>query len=109
LVVDCGYADTQILPIAENYLLIDLCDALNIGTKTIHDELEKNLNIKNDDSESLVEDIKVKCCFVRNFKRSQRMASSVDTEPTVDCDYYLPNHQVLKVAGRFLLFIFIGF
>jgi actin-related protein 10 len=107
LVVDCGYTDTQVLPIAENFILNGLCDSINVGSKSIQDsirkDLEKDGKINIDDS--LIEDIKIKCCFVTNFNRAQKIHSQQEYEACVDCDYTLPNNKILTIKGISLLFI----
>ena len=40
LVVDCGYIDCQIVPIAEGIPMCGLCDFANLGAKRIHEEIE---------------------------------------------------------------------
>ena len=89
LVLDCGYSDCQIMPIAEGVILDGLCDFVNLGGKRLHREIEKLIkkhalisigNVKTPFaqvtpqprlSEEILEDIKIRCCFVTTFDRSR--------------------------------------
>jgi len=97
LVLDCGYADCQVLPIAESVPLIGQCDFVNLGGKRIHDELERLIKThgfltKNGKrikfleaepamslSEETLEDIKLRCCFVTTIERSREFWSEIDS------------------------------
>lgn len=40
LVVDCGYVDCQVVPIAEGIPMCGLCDFASFGAKRVHEEIE---------------------------------------------------------------------
>lgn len=129
LVLDCGYADCQIMPIAESVPMTGQCNFMNLGGRRLHNELEKMLAkhsfvTKNgkrvrfleatpalDLSEATLEDIKLRCCFVSTLERSRefwteiqsldKLAESTDFsfKFAPDCDYNLHDNIVLHVPG----------
>lgn len=131
LVLDCGYTDCQIMPIAESVPMIGQVDFMNLGGQRIHTELERLIknhcyvtkgadrtkfmdsDPKLELTEDILEDIKLKCCFVTTLERSREFwseAGSIDTladKPLSDfkfrfapgCDYNLNNNMVLHVPG----------
>lgn len=115
LVLDCGYQDIQLVPISEYYLITGLIDYINIGAKSIHNEIRKMLNdsakvsingvdkafneIKLDLSENIIEDIKIKACFVTNINRSKHK-QQINQSIISDCSYNLPNNMLLNIPGN---------
>ncbi|XP_065833341.1 actin-related protein 10-like [Oscarella lobularis] len=76
LVVDCGYAETSVLPVYEGYGIIKGWDAIRLAGKTLHGEIEHFLREHatvtdgQDEkryggvSEDVLEDIKARTCFL---------------------------------------------
>lgn len=95
LVLDCGYTDCQIMPIAESVPMIGQVDFMNLGGHRIHTELDRLIKkhayvtkggdrVKFMDSEPAInltedtlEDIKLRCCFVTTLQRSREFWSEV--------------------------------
>ena len=130
LVIDCGYTDCQIMPIAENMPLSGLCNFANLGGAAIHRNIERmlrayahvTLNGKRMSvaelgeklvfTEEILEDIKLRCCFVTTFERAHayyaeieekklgiESFSQVEFKFAPDCDYNLPDNYTLHVPG----------
>uniref|UniRef100_A0A5K3FMP7 Actin-related protein 10 n=1 Tax=Mesocestoides corti TaxID=53468 RepID=A0A5K3FMP7_MESCO len=87
LVIDCGYSDAVVLPVYEGYTMLNTWQSAQLGSKYIHAELERQLRdfaffteegsdvqqrIPPDTQlpEDLIEDIKVRACFVSPMERS---------------------------------------
>ena len=132
LVLDCGYTDCQILPIAESVPMIGLVDFMNLGGRRIHSEIEqlikKHTYVSNGGdrtkfleselalnlTEDILEDIKLRCCFVTTLQRSRDFWTEIGSlddlleKPLADfkfkfapeCDYTLNNNMSLHVPGR---------
>ncbi|UJR08550.1 hypothetical protein I4U23_012811 [Adineta vaga] len=92
LVLDIGYKEAQIMPVAEGVPLAVQFDSLSCAGQAIHKQIESLLgqhgsvthqgrrqtfteaNIKL--SEDILEDIKVRCCFISPFTRAQSYSKS---------------------------------
>lgn len=97
LVVDCGYADCQIMPISESIPMTGQCDFINLGGKRLHSEIEEIIKnhsyitknkqkLKFTDveppiqlSEETLEDIKLRCCFISTLERSRDFWSEISS------------------------------
>ena len=130
LVLDCGYADCQVMPIAEGITLNGLCDFVNLGGKRLHREIEELLkkhasvsigDVKTRMSQAkvqikltneILEDIKIRCCFVTSFERSQAYKKEIKEKKleygtfeglnfkfAPDLQYNLENNALLHVPG----------
>ncbi|XP_016304304.1 actin-related protein 10-like [Sinocyclocheilus anshuiensis] len=90
LVMDCGYTETLVLPIYEGIPILSAWEALPMGGKAIHRELHSLLSeqctLDTDSSaglslptvvssipEEVVEDIKVRTCFVSDLQRGMKI------------------------------------
>ncbi|CAF0719046.1 unnamed protein product [Brachionus calyciflorus] len=122
LVIDIGYADCQIMPVSDGYSLTNLCNFVSLGAKEIHSHLKdmieeyafvtignekvkfSSLANKPNLTESILEDIKLKCCFVTSFDRAQRFNDEIklknlqELEFVTDCDFNLEN-LILQIPG----------
>lgn len=131
LVVDCGYVDCQILPLAESVPMTGLCNFVNLGAQRLHQDLKQlisehafitsnNQRIKFQEanppinlSEEIIEDIKIRCCFVTPLARSREIKQEIKSIDTLnaqnlndfkfkfapDCDYILSDNSVLHLPG----------
>ena len=126
LVVDCGYIDCQILPIAESVPMAGLCSFVNLGAQKLHAEIRtlieehafittNNVKIKFSDlspainlSEEIIEDIKLRCCFVTTLTRSRQIYQEIKSISSLNdlkfqfaaqCDYNLSDDKILHLPG----------
>jgi len=130
LVLDCGYADCQIMPIAEGVTLSGLCDFVNLGAKRLHREIEDLIRKHSFVSiagnkipfsqsktqlkltEEILEDIKIRCCFVTSFERSRAYNKEIQEKKleygTTDglafkfapeLDYNLDDNVLMHIPG----------
>lgn len=130
LVIDCGYTDCQIMPIAEGQPMTGLCDFIDLGGRRLHAEiaamLDKHCEVTVDNKrirfselspkpalkEKVLEDIKLRCCFVTPMQRSRAYADEcaragvehdaygkVNFKLAADCDYPLENNLILHIPG----------
>lgn len=130
LVVDVGFSSTSVIPVYQSVPILKAWQALPLGGQALHESIKKEIclrgTIKVGDSEfekfdqdklkelvdNVVEDIKVRLCFVPELGRGQQIqqirqdASSVSglssflkrSVPAVD--YTLSGESVLKVDGQ---------
>ncbi|XP_070787756.1 actin-related protein 10 [Pituophis catenifer annectens] len=124
MVLDCGYTESLVLPIYEGIPVLSCWGALPLGGKAIHKELEYQLleqstvdtgAIKGQSlalvmgsvPEDIVEDIKVRTCFVSDLQRGLKIqAAKFDMNdsaerptPPPDVDYPLDGKKILHING----------
>uniref|UniRef100_W5MZ30 Actin-related protein 10 n=2 Tax=Lepisosteus oculatus TaxID=7918 RepID=W5MZ30_LEPOC len=124
LVMDCGYTETLVLPVYEGIPILSAWEALPLGGKAIHRELENMLvehcTVDTDSSkgrslptvmgsipEEIVEDIKVRTCFVSDLQRGLKIqdtrfnleGTAERPSPPPDVDYPLDGEKILHIKG----------
>lgn len=124
MVLDCGYTETLSLPIYEGVPILSCWGALPLGGKAIHKELESQLldqctvntgtatgqslpSVMGSVPEEIVEDIKVRVCFVSDLLRGLKIQAAkfnLDGNaerplPPPDVDYPLDGEKILQVKG----------
>ncbi|KTF93180.1 hypothetical protein cypCar_00045671 [Cyprinus carpio] len=124
LVMDCGYTETLVLPIYEGIPILSAWEALPMGGKAIHKELHSLLSEQctlDTDSgpglslptvisaipEDVVEDIKVRTCFVSDLQRGMKIqeakfnldGSAERPAPPPDVEYPLDGRKILHIKG----------
>ena len=107
LVIDCGYEETTVVPIFEEFPILSAMDYINLAGKSVHQHINQQIFengiVESDGTEKsaklilhsidevVLEDIKVQCCFVGRF------SSSLVAAPA---KYPLDGGQVLNVNGK---------
>ncbi|XP_026526002.1 actin-related protein 10 [Pseudonaja textilis] len=124
MVLDCGYTESLVLPIYEGIPVLSCWGALPLGGKAIHKELEYQLleqstvdtgatkgqsltSVMGSIPEDIVEDIKVRTCFVSDLQRGLKIQaakfdmddSSERPTPPPDVDYPLDGEKILHING----------
>lgn len=121
IVLDVGYKEANAIPVVEGITLLNSVKFVPLGGKAINDRLKEELMSKkakiiengkereltecDDLDESLIENIKVKTCFVAPFERSQSLVSHKagkgppPSNPPKDLDYYLQSNKTLIIPG----------
>ncbi|XP_064847516.1 actin-related protein 10-like [Oncorhynchus masou masou] len=124
LVMDCGYTETLVLPVYECIPILSAWEALPLGGKAIHKELDgllvEQCTVDSDSStgqslptvigsipEDVVEDIKVRTCFVSDLKRGLKIqeakfnleGTAERPTPPPDVDYPLDGEKILHIKG----------
>ncbi|XP_076874036.1 actin-related protein 10 [Brachyhypopomus gauderio] len=124
LVMDCGYTETLVLPVYEGIPILSAWEALPLGGKAIQKELDSLLKeqctVDTDSGtghslptvigsipEEIVEDIKVRTCFVSDLQRGLKIQESKFNldgtagrpPPPPDADYPLDGEKILHIKG----------
>uniref|UniRef100_A0A8C2T0C3 Actin related protein 10 n=1 Tax=Coturnix japonica TaxID=93934 RepID=A0A8C2T0C3_COTJA len=124
MVLDCGYKESLVLPIYEGTPILSCWGSLPLGGKAIHKELEYRLleqctvdtglakgqslpSVMGSVPEDIVEDIKVRTCFVSDLQRGLKIqaakfnidGSAERPSPPPDVDYPLDGEKILHVVG----------
>ncbi|XP_011817370.1 PREDICTED: actin-related protein 10 [Colobus angolensis palliatus] len=124
MVLDCGYRESLVLPIYEGIPVLNCWGALPLGGKALHKELETQLleqctvdtsaakeqslpSVMGSVPEGVLEDIKVRTCFVSDLKRGLKIQAAkfnIDgnnerPSPPPNVDYPLDGEKILHVLG----------
>jgi len=107
LIVDCGYNETSVVPIYEQFPLLNAMTYIDLAAKAVHQHIKDNImenaivqikheekpakSVLNDISELTFEDIKVRCCFV-----GRRECNLVATP----VKYPIDSDKILQVTGK---------
>ncbi|KAH8298597.1 hypothetical protein KR018_003687 [Drosophila ironensis] len=106
LVVDIGYSETSVMPVFSGVQIMSAFRDQSYGGRAVHAEIKRQMlaaGVKEGLlSESVLEDIKVRTCFVNTFERAQSTASGEEKpQPPPDVDYIVSEHDaVVRVPGR---------
>jgi len=123
LVLDCGYNESLALPVYEGVPMLKAWEALPLAARSLHDYLSAQLmetctvKTAREESqplssigaleESIVDDIKVRCCFVTKFSRAQDILESQEEgkedkrpAPPPSVEYPLEGNKVLHIEGK---------
>lgn len=127
LVLDVGHKEAVVIPVVESITLLDCIQFAPLGSNSIHfrifDELERRQALlkvgneehhfeKKDVDEDVIEDIKIKTCFVTTLERGNVLAKQKGegpsrdvqvecsiTEPPKDVRYQFKGDRILTIPG----------
>ena len=90
LVLDVGYKEATLIPIFETVPILKAWQALPLGSQIVHEYLMKALKEASpnvDITEKLVEDMKVRTCFVTTLERSSKLGTAEAPNPPPSVTY----------------------
>ncbi|XP_068155185.1 actin-related protein 10 [Drosophila tropicalis] len=110
VVVDIGYNETSIMPIFSGVQVMTAFKDQSYGGRAIHEEIKRQLLregiIEDEDrallTESVLEDIKIRTCFVTTFERAQARLNMEGEQPTPppSADYAIcDSNTVIQIPG----------
>lgn len=103
IVVDLGYKEATVIPVYCGVQVLNAWQAQPLAAETVHDEIKANLilNGVNEEilSDRIVEDIKVRTCFVTSEVRSQAYKNNTPQQHCMDVDYPVDGGDVIKIPG----------
>lgn len=100
LVLDVGYKEASLIPIYEGVAILKAWQALPLAGKAVHDRIGEELRAALPDAdltEKIIEDIKVRTCFVTTLERSEAMKTEHPPIPPPDVTY--PGVKTLRIPG----------
>lgn len=105
LVLDIGYSEAVVIPVCHGLPVIHAWQALPLGSQAVHGNLKGLLTASNTGintiSEQILEDIKVRCCFVTNEERAQEFTKTKsEIEPCPSVKYQLEGVKSLTIPGK---------
>ncbi|KAI1287540.1 Actin-related protein 10 [Halotydeus destructor] len=125
LVVDVGYSECSVIPTIEGITPLDCMQFGPLGSKAIHDkimeelvqseatykksnEVEKRVSLSDKFNERVIEDIKVRTCFLAPFDRGNRLIEykagkltldEVKSGSPKDVQYSVDGDRLLTIPG----------
>lgn len=103
LVVDLGYKEATVIPVFSGVQVLSAWQAQPLGAEAIHEAIKANLILNGVKEEILtervVEDIKVRTCFVTKQSRALAYKNSEQLQPCPDVDYPVDGIDVIKIPG----------
>lgn len=103
LVVDLGYKEAIVIPVYCGVQVINAWQAQPLAAEAVHDEIKSNLilNGVNEEilSERVIEDIKVRTCFVTKMSRALAFRNNEQLQAAPDVEYPIEGSDVIKIPG----------
>ncbi|XP_055374516.1 actin-related protein 10 isoform X2 [Condylostylus longicornis] len=104
VVVDLGYKETTILPVYCGVQILNAFNSQEYGGEKIHAEIKKQLLETGVEEEYLteevLEDIKVRTCFVTTFERAQQYREEKPPTAPPDVEYPVHGKEIIKIPGK---------
>lgn len=103
VVVDLGYRETTVIPVYSGVQVLSSWQAQPLGAEAVHNEIKTNLILNGVKEEILnervIEDIKVRTCFVTKHTRASAYKNNEPLQPCPDVEYPIDGIDVIKVPG----------
>lgn len=101
LVLDVGYQEATLIPVFESVPILKAWQALPLGGKVVHEYLMdalKETNPHANITEKIIEDIKVRTCFVTTLERSAKLG--MDNAPPPPPSVKYPGVKTMNIPGE---------
>lgn len=103
LVIDLGYKEATILPVYSGVQVLKAWQAQPIAAEAVCAEIKQQLLQNGVTSELLtdeiIEDIKVRTCFVTTYERSQGYKNEQPPTPPPDVEYPILGKEIITIPG----------
>lgn len=103
LVVDIGYKEAIVLPIYSGVLVLHSWQAQPLAAEAVHNEIKRQLIENGVSSELLtddvVEEIKVRTCFVTTYERSLKYKNNEPPTPPPSVQYPIHGEDIITIPG----------
>lgn len=104
VVIDMGYIETTVMPVFSGVQIMQAFRDNQHGGRTIHKEIKRQLllaGVKEEYlTESVLEDIKVRTCFVTKLKRAQDYLNNQIPEAPPSVDYPIADNEIITIPGK---------
>ncbi|XP_046384525.1 actin-related protein 10 [Ischnura elegans] len=107
VVIDIGFKETVVLPVYEGFTILKAWQAQPLAGEIVERELSKKLKLEHGPGDSdvkeeciqeeVIENIKVRTCFVTTAERAQKLEEIVHPPPVL---YGLDGNRYIKVDGK---------
>ncbi|XP_063832248.1 actin-related protein 10 [Ostrinia nubilalis] len=104
LIVSIGAQEAEVCAVVHASVVLRALQSQPLAARAIHDELSRLLDEDNNTElhlpDHIIEDIKVKTCFVGSRERAQQWADGPTPVPAKSVQYPLAGRPALAVSGR---------
>ncbi|XP_052860241.1 actin-related protein 10 [Anopheles cruzii] len=104
LVVDIGYREAVVIPVFCGVQALFAWEAQPLAAEAVHAEIRRQLVEAGVDekllTETILEDIKVRTCFVTSADRAAKYRDGATITPCPDVDYPVQGEEIFKISGR---------
>lgn len=104
VVIDMGYSETTVMPVFSGVQIMKAFQDQKYGGKALHEEIKRLLvadGVKEELlTESVLEDIKVRTCFVTKQARAQAYLKNEPPQAPPGVDYPIAADQIVNISGR---------
>jgi len=113
LVVDVGHKEVQVVPVVEGVPVLSAWQSQPLGSEAVESRLKARLYETASKSgagdasckiietlpESVIEDIKVRCCFVTTPERGKQIFDENPPKPPPSMEYIVRGQQIIQIPG----------
>ncbi|XP_037808235.1 actin-related protein 10 [Lucilia sericata] len=104
VVIDMGYSETTVMPVFSGVQIMQAFQDQKYGGYALHEEIKRQLlqeGVKEEYlTESVLEDIKVRACFVTKLKRAQDYLNNQPPQSPPSVDYPIADNEIITVPGK---------
>lgn len=103
LVVDIGYKEAAVVPVYSGVQAVFAWEAQPLAAEAVHDHIKGELILNGVEEQLLtdyvIEDIKVRTCFVTTKERATKWRAQEQFQTCPDVDYPIKGDEVIKISG----------
>ncbi|XP_031638358.1 actin-related protein 10 [Contarinia nasturtii] len=104
LVVDIGHKEATVIPVYSGVQVLFAWQAQPLAAEAVHTEIKRQLIENGVSSELLtddiIEEIKVRTCFVTTYERSQKYKNNEEVSPPPDVSYPIQGKETITIPGK---------
>lgn len=104
VVVDIGHKEATIIPIFSGVQILHAWQAQPLAAEAVHTEIRRQLLENGVQSDLLdddvIEEIKVRTCFVTTYERSQKYKNNEEITPPPSICYPLVGKETITITGK---------
>lgn len=104
VVVDIGHKEAIVIPVYSGVQVLHSWQAQPLAAETVHAEIKRQL-LENGVSSDLltndvIEEIKVRTCFVTTYERSQKYKNNEEVTPPPSVNYPIRGKETITISGK---------
>lgn len=104
VVVDIGHKEAIVIPVYSGVQVLNAWQAQPLAAEAVHEEIRRQLiesGITGDRlTDEIIEEVKVRTCFVTTYERSLKFRNNEDIMPAPDVEYPIHGQQSIKIPGK---------
>lgn len=104
LVVDIGYKEATVIPVYCGVQVLHSWQAQPLAAEAVHVEIKRQLlaNGVNGDllSDEVIEEIKVRTCFVNTYERAKKYQNNDEIVAPPDVSYPIQGKEIITIPGK---------